>query len=48
MRCLLSEKGLDFGCGTAQMDALLMLKESGYETYACAMAKDGLGASVAE
>ena len=42
------KKVLILGVAPAQMDALLMLKESGYETYACAMAKDGPGASVAD
>ena len=30
------------------MDALIVLKELGYETFACAMAKDGPGADVAD
>ena len=41
-------KVLILGVSSVQMDALQMLKKMGYETYACAMAKDGPGANVAD
>jgi biotin carboxylase len=42
------KKVLVLGVASVQMDALKELKESGYETFACAMAKDGPGANVAD
>lgn len=39
---------LILGVASVQMDAILELKKMGYETYACAMAKDGPGADVAD
>ena len=33
---------------SVQMDAINLLKELGYETFACAMAKDGPGAEAAD
>ncbi|MBI6027015.1 ATP-grasp domain-containing protein [Clostridium perfringens] len=39
----MKKKVLILGVASVQMDAILMLKEMGYETYACAMAKDGPG-----
>lgn len=39
---------LILGVSAVQMDAILQLKEMGYETHACAMAKDGPGADVAD
>lgn len=42
------KKVLVLGVAAAQMDAILILKELGCETFACAMAKDGPGADVAD
>ena len=42
------KKVLILGVASVQMDALVMLKKMGIETYACAMAKDGPGADVAD
>ena len=42
------KKVLILGVASVQMDALIVLKELGYETFACAMAKDGPGADVAD
>lgn len=42
------EKVLILGVASVQMDAILELKKMGYETYACAMAKDGPGADVVD
>lgn len=42
------KKVLILGVASVQMDAILTLKDLGYETYACAMAKDGPGADVAD
>ncbi|KQB91654.1 carbamoyl-phosphate synthase small subunit [Geobacillus sp. PA-3] len=39
---------LILGVAPVQMDAILELKKMGYETYACAMEKDGPGADVAD
>lgn len=39
---------LILGVASVQMDAILELKKMGYETYACAMAKDGPGADVVD
>lgn len=44
----MKKKVLILGVAAVQMDAILELKEMGYETYACAMAKDGPGAEVAD
>lgn len=41
-------KVLILGVAAVQMDAILQLKSMGYETYACAMAKDGPGADVVD
>jgi biotin carboxylase len=42
------KKILILGVASVQMDAILELKKMGYETYACAMAKDGPGADAAD
>ncbi|MBT2616771.1 MULTISPECIES: acetyl-CoA carboxylase biotin carboxylase subunit family protein [unclassified Bacillus (in: firmicutes)] len=39
---------LILGVASVQMDAILKLKKMGYETYACAMSKDGPGAEVVD
>lgn len=44
----MKEKVLILGVASVQMDALIMLKKMGYETYACAMSKDGPGADIAD
>ena len=44
----MKKKVLILGVAAVQMDAILELKDMGYETYACAMAKDGPGAEVAD
>lgn len=44
----MNNKVLILGVASVQMDAILELKKMGYETYACAMAKDGPGADVAD
>lgn len=44
----MKEKVLILGVASVQMDAILELKKMGYETYACAMAKDGPGADVVD
>ncbi|MGG4040954.1 ATP-grasp domain-containing protein [Bacillus smithii] len=44
----MKKKILILGVASVQMDAILELKKMGYETYACAMAKDGPGADVAD
>lgn len=44
----MNKRVLILGVASVQMDAILQLKEMGYETYACAMAKDGPGADVAD
>jgi biotin carboxylase len=41
-------KVLILGVAPVQLDAILELKKLGYETYACAMAKDGPGAEAAD
>jgi len=41
-------KILILGVAAVQMDAIKVLKELGYETYACAMSKDGPGADIAD
>lgn len=45
---MLEQKVLILGVAAVQMDAILQLKNMGYETHACAMAKDGPGAEVAD
>lgn len=42
------KKVLVLGVASVQLDAILELKKMGYETYACAMAKDGPGADAAD
>ncbi|SHI81853.1 Biotin carboxylase [Dethiosulfatibacter aminovorans DSM 17477] len=42
------KKVLILGVAPVQMDAILVLKELGFETFACAMAKDGPGADAAD
>lgn len=42
------KKVLILGVASVQMDAIIELKKMGYETHACAMAKDGPGADVAD
>ena len=44
----MKDKVLILGVAPVQMDAILELKKMGFETYACAMAKDGPGADVAD
>ncbi|WP_096550375.1 ATP-grasp domain-containing protein [Ureibacillus thermosphaericus] len=44
----MKEKVLILGVAAVQMDAILELKKMGYDTHACAMAKDGPGADVAD
>ncbi len=44
----MNEKVLILGVASVQLDAILELKKMGYETYACAMAKDGPGADVVD
>jgi len=44
----MNRKVLILGVASVQMDAILELKKMGYETYACAMAKDGPGANVVD
>lgn len=44
----MKKKVLILGVASVQMDAILELKKMGYETHACAMAKDGPGADVAD
>ncbi|WP_324659164.1 ATP-grasp domain-containing protein [Bacillus cereus] len=44
----MKKRVLILGVAAVQMDAILELKKVGYETYACAMAKDGPGADVAD
>lgn len=44
----MKKRVLILGVAAVQMDAILELKKMGYETYACAMAKDGPGAEVAD
>ncbi|WP_363551056.1 ATP-grasp domain-containing protein [Caldifermentibacillus hisashii] len=44
----MNQKVLILGVAAVQMDAIIELKEMGYETYACAMAKDGPGADVVD
>ncbi|GAA0708681.1 ATP-grasp domain-containing protein [Paraclostridium ghonii] len=44
----INNKVLILGVASVQMDAILQLKQMGYETYACAMKKDGPGADVAD
>lgn len=44
----LKQKVLILGVAAVQMDAILELKSMGYETHACAMAKDGPGADAAD
>lgn len=46
MNC--KKKVLILGVASVQMDAILELKKMGYETHACAMAKDGPGADVVD
>lgn len=43
-----NKKVLILGVASVQMDAILELKKMGYETHACAMAKDGPGANVVD
>ncbi|WP_455537642.1 ATP-grasp domain-containing protein [Terrisporobacter sp.] len=43
-----NKKVLILGVASVQMDAILELKKMGYETHACAMAKDGPGADVVD
>lgn len=43
-----NKRVLVLGVASVQMDAILELKELGYETFACAMAKDGPGADAAD
>ena len=45
---LTMKKVLILGVASVQMDAILLLKEMGFEVHACAMAKDGPGAEVAD
>lgn len=42
------KKVLILGVASVQMDAIKLLKDLGYETYACAMAKDGPGVAAAD
>jgi biotin carboxylase len=42
------KKVLILGVASVQMDAIKVLKDLGYETFACAMAKDGPGAELAD
>ncbi|WP_240046395.1 ATP-grasp domain-containing protein [Priestia flexa] len=42
------EKVLILGVASVQMDAVLELKKMGYETHACAMAKDGPAADIVD
>ncbi|MFW5700708.1 MAG: ATP-grasp domain-containing protein, partial [Cyclobacteriaceae bacterium] len=42
------KKVLILGVAAVQMDAIMVLKELGYEVFTCAMAKDGPGADVAD
>jgi biotin carboxylase len=42
------KKILILGVTSVQMDAILILKGLGYEVFACAMAKDGPGADIAD
>lgn len=44
----MKKRVLILGVASVQMDAILELKKMGYETFACAMAKDGPGADVAD
>lgn len=43
-----NKKVLILGVSSVQMDAISQLKKMGYETYACAMKKDGPGADVVD
>lgn len=43
-----NKKVLILGVASVQMDAILELKNMGYEVHACAMAKDGPGADAAD
>ncbi|WP_250673706.1 ATP-grasp domain-containing protein [Paraclostridium ghonii] len=43
-----NKKVLVLGVASVQMDAIIQLKQMGYETYACAMKKDGPGADIAD
>jgi biotin carboxylase len=45
---LKNKRVLILGVASVQMDAILELKKMGYETYACAMKKDGPGANVVD
>jgi len=42
------KKVLILGVASVQMDAVLQLKEMGYETFTCAMAKDGPAADASD
>ena len=42
------KKVLILGVAAVQLDAIKELKDMGYETHACAMAKDGPGAEMAD
>lgn len=44
----MKKKVLILGVASVQMDAIVELKKMGYETHACAMAKDGPGADIAD
>lgn len=44
----MKKRVLILGVAPVQMDAILQLKEMGYETYACAKEKDGPGVEVAD
>ncbi|MBS4178121.1 ATP-grasp domain-containing protein [Lederbergia citrea] len=44
----MKKKVLILGVASVQMDAILELKKMGYETYACAMDRDGPGADVVD
>lgn len=44
----MNNKVLILGVASVQMDAIIELKKMGFETFACAMAKDGPGADVAD
>lgn len=44
----LMNKVLILGVASVQLDAIIELKKLGYETFACAMAKDGPGADAAD
>ncbi|MEB6548871.1 ATP-grasp domain-containing protein [Heyndrickxia sporothermodurans] len=44
----MSKKVLILGVASVQMDAILELKKMGYETFACAMAKDGPGVEIVD